>query len=584
MTVTDRSPLVSCIMPTRNRRAFVPAAIAAFQSQDYERRELVVVDDGADGVADLIPDDPRIRYERVTRRMLLGAKRNLACSLAAGDVIVHWDDDDWSASWRLTYQVTGLLRTRADICGLRQVIFFDPVAQRAWRYAYPANSGRAWVAGGTLCYGKDFWRAHAFPEVNSGEDTRFVWDGRPNIAALPDPTFYVATIHSGNTSPKRPGGDRWREYDSGKVMALLRGQGGVAAAGRALPATAPASGATAPLAGGSPVAPAPLGKRARKRPLRILAIVHMGAPLHGAGAEWYLQDVLRWLAEHGHESTVHVTRGRGEWELDGVRYAGAGTFASADAADADVLLTHLDVTGKAIQVARAARKPLVHLVHNDRQLAHWRVQPRDAALVVFNSRWIARAAGWIGPQVVVPPPVFASRYEGDREGGSISLLNLCELKGGPLLFELASMLPGRRFLAVKGAYGDQAIPRRVPPNVEVLANQPDVLRVYRRTRLLLMPSSYESWGRCSVEAGAAGIPVIAHPTPGLLESVGPSAVFCDRADAEQWVRAIEELDDPVEYERASRRGVRRAAELDPTPHLERLEAALREAAATFVPA
>lgn len=57
-----RADLVSCIMPTQNRRAFIMGALAGFWAQDYLRLELVVVDDGTDPVADLMPDDTRVRY------------------------------------------------------------------------------------------------------------------------------------------------------------------------------------------------------------------------------------------------------------------------------------------------------------------------------------------------------------------------------------------------------------------------------------------------------------------------------------------------------------------------------------------
>ena len=56
--------VVSCIMPTADRRRFVPRAIAQFLQQDYANRELIVLDDGAEPVEDLVPDDPRVRYVR----------------------------------------------------------------------------------------------------------------------------------------------------------------------------------------------------------------------------------------------------------------------------------------------------------------------------------------------------------------------------------------------------------------------------------------------------------------------------------------------------------------------------------------
>jgi hypothetical protein len=43
--------LVSCIMPTADRRHFVPEAIRLFLAQDHAERGLVILDDGADAVA-----------------------------------------------------------------------------------------------------------------------------------------------------------------------------------------------------------------------------------------------------------------------------------------------------------------------------------------------------------------------------------------------------------------------------------------------------------------------------------------------------------------------------------------------------
>ncbi|MFI1769152.1 glycosyltransferase family 4 protein [Streptomyces sp. NPDC020800] len=58
--------------------------------------------------------------------------------------------------------------------------------------------------------------------------------------------------------------------------------------------------------------------------------------------------------------------------------------------------------------------------------------------------------------------------------------------------------------------------------------------VYSRSRVMLMPSLYESWGRVAVEAFASGIPVIAHPTPGLVESLGEAGIFAYRDDLNAW--------------------------------------------------
>jgi len=94
-------PLVTCIMPTHNRRSFVPQAIRCFLRQDYSNLELLIVDDGIESIADLVPTSDRIRYVRFDQKLTIGAKRNLACEKARGEFIVHWDDDDWYPSWRV---------------------------------------------------------------------------------------------------------------------------------------------------------------------------------------------------------------------------------------------------------------------------------------------------------------------------------------------------------------------------------------------------------------------------------------------------------------------------------------------------
>ena len=215
------NPLVSCIMPTFNRRMFVPQAIKYFLRQDYEPKELIVVDDGTDAIGDLIPSDERVKYIRLNQRLTIGAKRNLACQQARSEIIAHWDDDDWMAGWRLSYQVNNLLNERADICGLDKVLFFDPSSDRAWEYVY-TNGGKPWVYGATLCYGKGLWRRNSFPDINVGEDSRFVWsNASAKILKLDNKGLLVALVHSGNTSPKQTANSCWHPYPVEGILRLL---------------------------------------------------------------------------------------------------------------------------------------------------------------------------------------------------------------------------------------------------------------------------------------------------------------------------------------------------------------------------
>jgi glycosyltransferase involved in cell wall biosynthesis len=182
---------------------------------------------------------------------------------------------------------------------------------------------------------------------------------------------------------------------------------------------------------------------------------------------------------------------------------------------------------------------------------------------VFNSEWMVDAVplpkGTAG--LVCRPPVIAADYR-TKPGDHVTLVNINKDKGAHILAAVAEALPDVKFLGVLGGHGVQ-VPEVMPGNVEVVPTTPKMkTKVYARTRVLLMPSVYESWGRVGVEAMASGIPVLAHPTPGLRESLGDAGVFLDRDDHEAWAAEVERLvSDDDAWSAVSKRAKARSAEL-----------------------
>jgi len=208
-------------MPTYDRQAFVLQGIEYFLRQDYPDCELVIVDSGSRPIADVIPRAPRIRYVRLEKRCSIGAARNVACEASEGDLILHWDDDDWHAPHRIRYQVEELMRGAADVCGVNPALFYDCRSDLAWRYTYPALR-RPWLHGSSLCYRRAFWKGVRFEDVYVGEDTRFIWSsGCVRLHVLPDSTIHVSVIHGANVSARRSADCRWRREDAGIVRRLL---------------------------------------------------------------------------------------------------------------------------------------------------------------------------------------------------------------------------------------------------------------------------------------------------------------------------------------------------------------------------
>ncbi|CAM4423412.1 Glycosyl transferase family 2 [Pedobacter westerhofensis] len=195
------APLVSCIMPTANRQDFIPAAIQNFQKQDYPNIELIIIDDGVKSIRRLIPDDPRIKYYYSGSAKSVGEKRNIACSKASGEYIVHWDDDDWYAGDWISHQVNALTESGADISGINQVQFFSPSSNKYWM-THNYNSKSPWLTGATLIYRRSYWQQHPFKDLQVGEDNEYVRSNGARIFAHDYFQGFIATSHQDNTNVK----------------------------------------------------------------------------------------------------------------------------------------------------------------------------------------------------------------------------------------------------------------------------------------------------------------------------------------------------------------------------------------------
>jgi len=306
----------------------------------------------------------------------------------------------------------------------------------------------------------------------------------------------------------------------------------------------------------------------RRPQVNILACVDRYPPIQNAGAEWMLHHLLRDSVRRGHRAIV-VTATPDAYTLEGVRVVPHRDLHEL-APQADVMVGHLMWTREAVETAALYQRPLVYLVHNDAQLHHWKLTPDNLTIAVANSRWIGassvakweQARGAVG---LVRPPVLIDDYALARDPWTapfVTLSNPTKEKGAEVFYTLARRPPARRYLTVEGAYGEQTRPNHTTPNVTWQPQTGDMLNdVYAHTRVLLVPSWYESWGRVATEAMCSGIPVIANPTDGLVEALGTAGIFVDRTDIDGWQAVLSMLDDEDYYRRVSLASYQRASEL-----------------------
>lgn len=324
--------------------------------------------------------------------------------------------------------------------------------------------------------------------------------------------------------------------------------------------------------------------------MKITVLAHAYVD-HGrnAGGETTLHDLLKDLARRGADVTVVLDRKTSyvrETLVDGVRVVAYDEYDNGrfnvECRTTDVVLSHLDCSERATYVAEACHKPMVHLVHNTR----WETEgylSQGCHLAIYNTEWVAehhskvsnplaivgetpmpgsttavfnftgrKTVGW--PFVVVHPPIDPERYR-TTPGESITLVNLWENKGPDVFYAMADAFPDQSFIGVKGGYSDEQDIRN-RPNVKIVQNQNDFRTILRQTKIILMPSKYESFGRVAIEAAASGIPTIAAPTEGLLEALGPEGYYATTLD--QWESQISKLLTPAGYKKASALALKRS--------------------------
>jgi glycosyltransferase involved in cell wall biosynthesis len=216
-------------MPTINRPIFVAKSIEYFHAQDYVNKELVIVDESIDKTLLDVRREKDIRsiYLASDTRLSLGAKFNLGCSLAQGDIICHWDDDDYFAPHRLTHQVQPILKGVADIVGLEMDIVFNIIDWTAWKCS-PALHQEIFYGGvvtGAIMYKKSVWGMNAaHPNKTIGEDADFLRHLRlfgAKLASVPNADSFIYIRH-GDTWPLpphyHPHMHEWQQVDVNSIL------------------------------------------------------------------------------------------------------------------------------------------------------------------------------------------------------------------------------------------------------------------------------------------------------------------------------------------------------------------------------
>lgn len=270
---------------------------------------------------------------------------------------------------------------------------------------------------------------------------------------------------------------------------------------------------------------------------------------HVAGAESTAHDLMKTLQVNGWETSAllgKIHNGVSDYTIDGVDVKVPQTSGEVKHLPFqkfpgnDIIITQLSSAARAGILAKQYNIPSLHLVHND-HLHNEQTSRKYTDLSIYNTSWVKDQ--WSLPGMVLHPIVnpLDYRVEPKREF-DITLINLSRgddvnyNKGFATFYELARRMPERRFLGVKGAYGNQHVEDL--PNVTIWEHQRDMRLVYEASSIIIIPSKYESYGRVGVEGFASGLPAVATNLPGVHEALGDAALYCSFGDFDEWELAV----------------------------------------------
>lgn len=297
--------------------------------------------------------------------------------------------------------------------------------------------------------------------------------------------------------------------------------------------------------------------------MKIFIHAHYYLPRTLAGAEKFLHEIAIYLQDNGHDVIVSIDEDH-EYTFEGIKVISNQRNIAARYQWADKVITHLLNEDAAINLGWFHNKPVYHLLHNN-MLPEALLQAPPQNFVIYNSvalrDEIKTTHALSLPFIVCRPPIDTDHWNNDTDhfyNEYVTLVNCTYEKGGGFMArQLAPAMPGTRFMGVHGGYGTQIIENPQTRNIQFMPTQADMKTIYDRTRILIMPSVYESWGMVASEAMASGIPVICSDTPGLRENCGDAAIYVTGQDVAGYRNAIESLNVEPTYALAVRRGKKR---------------------------
>ena len=208
------NPTVSILTPTYDERTeFLKFVAKGICQQTYKNiLEWVIVDGTRKGVS-ILPEAvdeirtykniPKIVYvpQDTTRKNSIGNVRNIAKTTAMGEIMIHFDDDDYYPESRIEHAVTQLNNTKRQLAGASNLFMYDVHFASLYQFR---SFGDDHILGGSMAYTKKYAKEHDFDEsVHHAEEGSFTNNFKEPCAVLKANKVIIASSHGINTYSKK---------------------------------------------------------------------------------------------------------------------------------------------------------------------------------------------------------------------------------------------------------------------------------------------------------------------------------------------------------------------------------------------
>lgn len=244
---------------------------------------------------------------------------------------------------------------------------------------------------------------------------------------------------------------------------------------------------------------------------------------------------------------------------------------------ADVVIGQNELSLAAVHAARMVGAVSIVSVHTPPRFGRNLMQAlREADCAIYNTR--TSAVEWGEPNaIVLHPPISTLPEKTYTKGDAYTLLSSLRNKGVEVVIELAKRYKDKRFIIVRspaepthGLANLESIVKDIP-NIELHPRvaPEEVEKYFKQTRILLVPSRYETYGMSTIEAAGYGIPTVHVDTPHVREGIGEGAILVPGLNVDATAHGIEVIES--NYDLYSLNARKRAEWLHVRQQIEKLQ-------------